>query len=360
MASAAAESVAADVLPVPGDPLAISDTCTETEWDQYVENHPLGTSDHLAGWKRIFRDVFGHESHYLAARRGAQIVGVLPVVSFRSRLFGRFFVSVPFLNYGGVLASDASAAGALAARAKEIAVRHGAAHVEYRHRERQFAEWPCRSHKIAVRLSLPLTSEALWSEIDRKARNQVRRAQKERLTTHVGGGELVGEFYTVFSRNMRDLGTPVYPTLLFRRTLDVFAERSRIYVVRLGSAPIAAAITIRCADTVLVPWASSLREHRHLCANMLLYWTMLERSIVTGARTFDFGRSSPGAGTHAFKAQWGGVESPLYWEYQLLRRTEAPDQGPGNPRFQLAIDVWKRLPLRIATAIGPAIVRHIP
>ena len=358
MTSASAAAIATE------EPLStsidVSDRCTDADWDRYVETHPLGTSDHLAGWKPVFRDVFGHEPHYLVARRASEIVGLLPVVSFRSRLFGRFLVSLPFLNYGGVLASDVQAAAALATRAKHLAIRAGARHVEYRHAAPQLPGRPSRTHKIAVRLGLPTSPEALWTSIDRKARNQVRKAQKEGLSTSVGGKELVGEFYDVFSRNMRDLGTPVYSRRLFEQVLEVFPQRSRVFVVRLGQAPIAAAVTMRCGAIVIVPWASSLREHRHLCGNMLLYWTMLEHSVAAGARTFDFGRSSPGAGTHAFKTQWGGVESQLHWEYELLQSAEPPDQGPGNPRFRLAIAAWKRLPVRMANSIGPRIVRHIP
>jgi peptidoglycan/LPS O-acetylase OafA/YrhL len=93
---------------------------------------------------------------------------------------------------------------------------------------------------------------------------------------------------------------------------------------------------------------------------MLLYWQMLEHSVQQGARTFDFGRSSPGSGTHQFKRQWGATERPLHWEYVLLTRTSAPDQGPQNPRFSLLIESWKRLPVWVANRLGPGIVRNIP
>jgi hypothetical protein len=111
---------------------------------------------------------------------------------------------------------------------------------------------------------------------------------------------------------------------------------------------------------VLVPWASSLREFRSLCPNMLLYWAMQERAVLDGARTFDFGRSSRSGGTHHFKTQWGAEEVPLYWEYPFLRGSEVPDHGPANPRLQGAIALWKRCPLWLANAVGPRLVRGIP
>jgi hypothetical protein len=113
-------------------------------------------------------------------------------------------------------------------------------------------------------------------------------------------------------------------------------------------------------DTVLVPWASSLRKYRQHCPNMLLYWTMLEHAAGSGARTFDFGRSSPDSGTHHFKLQWGAKATALHWEYVLLTRTAVPDQGPTNAKFGAAIAAWQRLPLWMTKALGPAIVRNIP
>ena len=340
--------------------VTVSTESSQAEWDAYVGQHPDGTVDHLWGWQAVFQRAFGHDSRYLVARRAGAVVGVLPLVLFRSRLFGRSVVSVPFLNYGGVLADDGDVSAQLVARAREIAADFRASHVELRHQARQCPDLPSRQHKLGLSRSLPATADALWTTIDRKVRNQVRKAQKEDLTIAVGGPELIDGFYQVFSRNMRDLGTPVYSKALFVETFRAFPERVRFYVVKRGAQVIAGAVTIRLGGTVLVPWASALREFRHLSPNMLLYWTMLESAIAAGATRFDFGRSSPDAGTHHFKLQWGAEEIPLHWEYVLLTREAAPDHGPSNPKFERAIALWQRCPLWLANAIGPHIVRGIP
>jgi FemAB-related protein (PEP-CTERM system-associated) len=340
--------------------LTVSDQIDEAEWDEYVRSHPEGSLDHLWRWRDVFSRVFDHPSTYLLARRDDVVAGVLPLVQFRSRLFGRFLVSVPFLNYGGVLASDAAAGTALIAEAHEVARRFGASHIELRHTSRQFKDLPSREHKLKLTRPLPTTTDALWSDVDRKVRNQVRKAQKDGLSAQAGHSELIADFYAVFSRNMRDLGTPVYPKSLFVETGRLFADELRVYVVRAARVPVAAAIALRFHDTVIVPWASSLREYRQHCPNMLLYWTMLEDAVQRGVKTFDFGRSTRGAGTHQFKLQWGAEETPMHWEYVLLTRATAPDHGPYNPKFAAAIAAWQRLPLWIANAVGPAIVRNIP
>ncbi len=158
---------------------------------------------------------------------------------------------------------------------------------------------------------------------------------------------------------MRDLGTPVFPRALFSETLAQFPIWRGCSSRATAALSIAAGIALAWNGTVLVPWASSLREHRNLNGNMLLYWTMLEFAIERGCGVFDFGRSTPDAGTHRFKQQWNATDFPLHWEYVLLKRASVPDHGTSNGKMRLFIEAWKRLPVSVATAVGPAIARHI-
>jgi serine/alanine adding enzyme len=206
---------------------------------------------------------------------------------------------------------------------------------------------------------LPGDVDTLWTALDRKVRNQVRKAEKSQLVASTAGVEGLAEFYAVFARNMRDLGTPVYSPRLFEAVLTTFPDRARLVIVRLGTTPVAAGLTWRWRGRTEVPWASSLREHNALAPNNLLYWTILKEAIAAGSTSLDFGRSTPNEGTFHFKKQWGAEPTPLCWEYDVVRGT-LPDQSPKNPKFRLAILAWQKLPLRLANAIGPRIVRAIP
>jgi FemAB-related protein (PEP-CTERM system-associated) len=200
----------------------------------------------------------------------------------------------------------------------------------------------------------------MWDRLDRKVRNQIRKAQKSELTSEYGGVELLADFYRVFARNMRDLGTTVYGRRFFEEVLRTFPERTQIHVVRLKGVPVAAGITYQTGRGVEVPWASSIRDYSALCPNHLLYWGVIERAVAGGCDVLDFGRSTPHEGTYKFKEQWGARPVPLHWEYALLRGAALPNASPTNPKFQLAIKVWKKLPVSIATRVGPSIVRAIP
>jgi FemAB-related protein (PEP-CTERM system-associated) len=340
-------------------PDTVEDCRDPAEWDAFVEAHPEATGYHLWAWRGLFERVFGHKTTYLAARRDGFTTGVLPLVSFRSVLFGRFIVSLPFVNYGGVLASDESSANALVARAASIARHERAGHVELRHRARRFEGLTAKEHKVSMLLKLNGSADEMWTALDRKVRNQVRKAQKSGLVAESAGLERLDDFYGVFAQNMRDLGTPVYARAFFEAVLQTFPERARLVVVRLANQPVAAGLTWRWRDTVEVPWASSLREYSSMSPNNLLYWTIIQEAVARGARVLDFGRSTPNEGTFHFKQQWGARPLPLCWEYDLLGGA-MPDHSPKNQKFRLAIAAWRRLPLMVTNRVGPILVRSIP
>lgn len=329
------------------------------EWDRFVAS--MDGSGYLAhDWRGILGRGMGHETQYLAARAGSELRGILPLVRMRSRLFGNFLVSLPFVTHGGLLCRDEAAGTALLAAAGNLRQELGAAYVELRHASGMGLELPARTHKVAMVLPLGADEAAMWRGLNTKVRNQVRKAEKSGLRTVQGGRELLDDFYGVFARNMRDLGTPVLARSFFAQVLWAFPHGTRILSVRLGDRAVAAGFLYWHGNTLEIPWASSIREHNHLCPNNLLYWETIRTGLALGLTRFDLGRSSPGAGTFKFKEQWGARPQALSWHYLLPPGRALPDLTPSNPRYALAINAWRRLPVPLTRLVGPAVVRCIP
>lgn len=341
-------------------PLTIDADPSPAEWDAFVNSRTDATGYHRWAWRRVFERGLGHRTDYLMARAGATPVGVLPLVHVNSWLFGRALSSLPYVNYGGVLASRPDAAPALVHAAADIARRRRLHYIVLRHRERQLTNLAVRSHKVTMLLGLAATPEEMWTALDKKVRNQIRKAEKSSLTCVSGGPELLDRFYFVFARNMRDLGTPVYGKRLFSEILAAEPRDARLHLVLLDNEPIACAFSYAYGSVMEVPSASSLREHRSLCPNHLLYWSMIQQAIAQGRTCFDFGRSTPGDGTYLFKEQWGARAVPLNWEYQLLGDTRLPTDDRQSARHQRRIATWKKLPLPLTNALGPRIARCVP
>lgn len=341
-------------------PVVVRDDAPAAAADAYVTSHPAGSAYHRPAWMHVVGRAFGHRTKYLVAESGGRVAGVLPLVFFRSRLFGRFAVSMPFFNYGGIIADAPPVERALLERAIEETQRAGGTHLELRHTRQHFDDLIPKRHKVAMELRLEASVEQQWQALDKKIRNQVRKAEKSGLAVRSGGADLLAEFYGVFAQNMRDLGTPVYGVRFFREVLAAFPAESQILVVSLQGRPVAASFVHWHGRQIEVPWASSLREFNPLCANVFLYWQMVRFAIERGFDTFDFGRSTPGEGTYQFKKQWGAEARELVWEYWSASGESVADLSPKNPKFALAIDLWQRLPVPVATMLGPVVVRNIP
>jgi len=331
------------------------------EWECYVASNPAASNYHRAAWKRIIERSFGHRTYYLAATNGnGRIIGVLPLVYMSSKLFGSFLVSLPFFNYGGVLADSVEAEKVLIDGANKLMVRLGATHVELRHRETTIASLQAKQHKVTMILKLESTADAQWKNFNSKLRNQIRKPEKCGLEPQIGGIELLDGFYEVFTRNMRDLGTPVYGKDFFRNVLNELPRETRIVAVSYEGKTIAAGIATWFRDTMEIPWASSISDYKSMCPNNMLYWEAIKLAIGKGFTRFDFGRSTPDEGTFNFKKQWGAEPVPLYWQYLLQEGRSFPELNLKNPKFNLAIKIWQKLPLAVTNVIGPGIVRNIP
>ncbi|MDX1517337.1 MAG: FemAB family PEP-CTERM system-associated protein [Woeseiaceae bacterium] len=330
-------------------------------WDDYVNSNTDAEPYHEYAWRNIFEQVLKASCCYLqAVDEDGRIRGVLPLVQLKSRLFGNFLVSVPWFNYCGTLADDADVRDELVRAAWEAARAIGASHVELRHRASTRLDLPYRDDKVAMQLALPASADELWAAFKPKLRAQIRRPGKEGAIVECGGVELLDDFYAIFARNMRDLGTPVFPKDLFLAMLDTFPDATRIFVVRLGGEACAAGVTYGFRETLEIPSASTLREFNRYSVNMLLYWSVLKFAIKQGFRVFDFGRSTRDSGTYRFKRQWGAEPQDLHWHYCLPPGQVPPKLNPDNPKFRLATRIWRRLPVSVANLLGPAIVRNLP
>jgi FemAB-related protein (PEP-CTERM system-associated) len=110
---------------------------------------------------------------------------------------------------------------------------------------------------------------------------------------------------------------------------------------------------------VLPYYAGDLFEARDLAANDFKYWELMRRACERGVRIFDFGRSKQGTGPFDFKKNWGFEPAPLAYEYRLYRRESIPQNNPLNPKYRAFIALWKRLPMPLANAIGPHLVKSL-
>lgn len=333
----------------------------KTAWDDYLAKTAGSHLYQYWAFKQVIERSFSHATYYLkAVKEGGELCGVLPLVQSNSALFGNYLVSVPFFNYGSVLADNAGIEKALIDKAIEIAREVGAKHLELRD-VRKRPDLLCKQNKVSMLLALPKSREQLFENVGSKVRAQIRKAEKFRFEFRSGGSELLDDFYRVFSINMRDLGTPVYAKSFFANLLlSELAGQFTLAVLYLEGKPVSACFLMGHKDVLEIPWASTLRDANPYNANMFMYWHVLGMAIDREYAFFDFGRSSKDAGTYKFKRQWGAEPVPLYWHYWLAEGDALPELNPDNPKYKLLIAVWQKMPVWLTRLIGPPIVKYLP
>jgi len=332
----------------------------ERAWDDYVYRHPSGSLFHLTAWKRVIEKTFKYESRYLFMEERGTIRGVLPLFMVSNFFFGRILISTPLAVYGGVCADDEQMSRRLRKAACQMAERERVQYLELRE-QRPVSEPGFRTKQLYVTfdLELPRNVDQLLRGFPRDTRYMIRKGQKSGLEAAVDPQQL-DAFYEIYSRSFHHLGTPVFPKHLFRIILEELGEQCELTTVWRAKKALAAVLSFRFREWVLPYFGGSLLEGRQFAANNFMYYEVMKRAVENGARHFDFGRSKLGSGSYQFKTQWNMRERPLPYQLFLVRRKSMPDFSPANPKFKLAISLWKCLPFPVTKILGPAIVRAFP
>ena len=326
-------------------------------WDSFVKE-ASGTYCHLFGWKQVFEQTYGLQTHYLVIRSSEVWLGVLPL-AVMPRLPGgaRKAVSLPYCNYGGLLVADGIDDAPIKAAAIDYLASLGIDKIEFR----DIAPGTADAGEVTMVVALPKSPGLLWKQIGDKARNQIRKAQKAGLTLRWGGDQ-GDELYAIYARNMGRLGTPVHSPKFIKAILSSLGEQADVLTVRHEEQAIGAMLVIKQGDAWSDPMASCLAEFNRLNPNMLLYWEALRAACDAGAKTFDFGRSQKDSGTYRFKRQWGANEVTLHY-HSYKHRELVPSVLAHFYRGQSAsklADIWRQLPTCVQGQLGPVIRRWLP
>jgi FemAB-related protein (PEP-CTERM system-associated) len=327
-------------------------------WDAFVERCPDATFFHRSGWKRIMEEVFHHRTHFLLAERDNEIVGVLPLAQNKSRLFGHALVSLPFCVYGGVAATDPQATQALHAAARELGGSLGADHLELRNREQREPDWPQQNLYVCFRKEIDADIDANMLAIPRKQRAMVRKGIKHNLRSEIDAN--IDRFFALYADNVHRHGTPALSKHYFQSLQRVFGDDVEVLTVTSEQGePLSSVLSFYFRDEVLPYYAGDAERARAVAANDFKYWELMRRACERGLKIFDYGRSKRGTGSFDFKKNWGFEPTPLVYEYCLYKGSEIPQNNPLNPKYRVFIALWRHLPLPLANALGPHIVRSL-
>jgi len=327
-------------------------------WDEFVWSHPLGTPFHLDAWRKVITRTFNYKCNSIAAWRGDQLEAVLPLFLVSNPILGRILLSSPFAVYGGILASNAEAADALREHAAELGRELRVQYVELRNwDESQCGAWPRVDRYVTFLKDLESTPDEILKALPRETRRMTRRAIEQNYD--IRPTRELSEFDPLYAANLRKLGTPSFPASHFRHIMEEFPA-AEVLELRLKGKVVAAVLSLFHGQTVLPYYGASDPAFNHANPNNMMYFALMCEARRRGLLRFDFGRSKKATGAYLFKSHWNMEERALPYEIHLVKRQDLPNFSPTNPKFDLAIRMWRRVPLPLTRLIGPWLIRLFP
>ena len=327
-------------------------------WDDYVNDHDNGSPFHLIAWRQAVTEALGYDAPYLMARRDAQIVGILPIIHAKTRLFGNNLISSAFSVGGGILADDPNVEAELGNAAIALGKEKKVESLELRSTKAIFENWPTKSETYAS-YTAPLSADAdeRLKAIPRKKRADVRKGIKADFP--VDANASVDVFFELYAKNLHALGTPVMPKKWYAALKKAFGDSCEIATVQGPDGPVVGLMSFYHKNTVYPYYVGATIEARKLHAFDHVYWTLMERALDKGCTVFDFGRSKIGTGAADYKKHWGFEGIPLEYQFHLYGDNEMPDINPNNPKYARFVKVWQKLPFAATKVIGPMLARQL-
>lgn len=344
--------------------IRVAQESDKESWDAFVDSHSGSVPYQLFAWGTGVRNAYGFSFHPIMAESNQGICGIFPVIPLKKPLCRPEYISLPYCDIGGVLAHDQETESSLLEYAAEMLGSARDLQICLRsNRELSLLNFPIPMHridtdKVRMVLELPESADALWQSFKSKLRSQIKKAVKNGLEFRFPSDGL-DDFYAIYTRNMRDLGSPAHSKKWFAEIIGNYGERAKLGIVYNHDLPIGGGLILCTKTTVSIPWASTIREYNNLSPNMLLYWKLLEFAAAEKYSAFDFGRSSVNSGTFKFKAQWGAQPQPLYWyDTKHLQVKQGKTTSPFNKR-EMAETIWRSFPVWFANIVGARVRKYI-
>jgi FemAB-related protein (PEP-CTERM system-associated) len=333
----------------------------QTAWDNYIADHPKASPYHKFAWLQAIEEAYQHKNISLIAIENHNVVGVMPCIAM-NRPFGKTkFCALPFCDIGYAIADTEEITKALQHNALSLLADSKGSIFEYRDTESQVTDQQIPSQKVRMLMPLPQTAEILFDGFKSKLRSQIRKAEKNGLTCSINNNQqAIDNFYLIFAKNMRKLGSPVHSKKWFEALVKHYKDDLFLGVVYKQSTPVGAGIILRNSNKIAIPWASTDADYNYLAPNMMLYWSLLKHACDLGCSQFDFGRSTFGEGTYKFKQQWGAEPVPLIWSDLANHNPDVNSAVIEKSILRTTVEtIWSHLPLGLTTLIGPQIRKHI-
>jgi hypothetical protein len=332
------------------------------EWQNYVDNHPLASGMHHAGWYQVLRHSFDVKLEFLFARNdNGAISGVLPMYFSRSIFADRHLTTLD----DGLLVDDTEAAAALVDAALGRRDLLDARYLLIRAAVGGTVDLRPTAIRPIVRRIVPtgIGGPELLGRLSHYMRRDIRRAVNRGYSIRRDADLacLDTVFYDEYASHMRHLGTPVFARRMMSAIKKYLGpDRLRLYLAMRGEEVVGGVLCLVARSGWLGLYAvvreALLRDY----VNYLLFWHAILEAAEAGVAHFDLGRNTPGGGVHEFKNKWPGEERRSEHRYFARPGTKLPNLAVLHQGRSFRQRLWMKLPLGITNRFGPLLRQQLP
>jgi len=306
--------------------------------DAEIYHHPC--------WKKILEEVFGFKSICLATKDA-----YLPFMYLEPSVFSKKkAVSLPIVISAGLLGNQDKLPFFLD-YLKEKNFKKAVI--------KQFS-FPLFKDKIETshaEYRKELKSEDdIWRGLNKGKKSNVNSAKKKnyRVIVSKGKDSNIDRFYLLYLKRMKEFGTPPLPKEMFVKLSECFKDRFDMFEIYSEDDLIGVTICIGFKDIyyyIYVAFDTTFtRKYKHVQVYMI-YRMMLE-GLNSGYKYFSFGRSTKNSSQAKTKRYMGADEIDVYTYDIDLMSMKVESKIQNQKKFELAIILWKMLPLKLTEFLG--------
>lgn len=317
----------------------------------------------LDPWMKFVERVYGFPVYRFTVNTQGHGSGMLAMVHVKHPVFGQYLTTAPFGSYGGFAFTSTESRNLLLERARAVARDLRVDYVCVRFDAGQALPppgWIQDPIYATYRADLRSHPDSLLADYSPNHRNHVRKSLKKGFSIRFGQLDLLDDTYEGMARSMHELGSPYHSKAYLRAMAESLGPALEFVALYGPGTDLAGAgVFISHGPVVTNLHANVLRRFRRDYAGEFLYWSVLAHYGKQGYQTFDMGRSLIGSGNEVFKLKWRPKKQLLAYWYFLPRGGAVPDLNQKNPKFQIAIATWQRLPRWIVRSLGPFLIKGL-
>lgn len=334
----------------------------EKEWDRIASAY--GTIYHTASFRQLLLRSFGYQCIYHAiVDEHDRIHALVPLVAGRNLGLKKAAVSLPFVNYVDICAVSEEALQVAQAAIEQLKLKFSLDYIELRLNKMSHDRpgWNANLHNHTFVLPLQDEEEKVLALSSGSNRNHVRKVYKNNwFTVSFDPGHL-NQFYKVYVRRMKQLGSPAPDIQFFRRFFELMPEHSNLLtVLDAETGEVVGGMLLLTSpgnSTLYYPVGANLTEYNNKYLNNFMYWEAVRFGIRNGLKYLDLGRSQTGSGTYKFKEQWGAIPQQLHY---LVYAGEGKVQGaPDKEKLSVFVELWKKMPSFVTEQIGKRLIKYL-